>query len=445
MDLLRLVMAQQPMAKLETLGRLVTSPKFKKMWYGSRNIEPRDLGRPIQEVATYHGELSPESQIYMHTMLLNFRAIFLLSASSYNYFSDIGSNANSFWNAIATGIPEIQARALLIMEGTTGRGYLLEINETAEIPWTPALRSEIIALLAPQLQDIENLIDEEYMNSLNRLMAALGMNQVKFLERGDFTYKVESIRRILNYKPEMRRNREVEQIEEVIAAMIYGGYYYGVLRTTLYPEVVSTAFDAYAYELLHHYVYKRGYATIVGLPREGYQRRVVSRAEIISIRRILGDVRVRSIMNPELLNIYRVLAGEIVEERVPNSYRFIVSNPGPVTTVFPSQYEYKRALTRSTQGLVVYANNFRDAIESFALYARGENIFRNLQKLDFSYNTAVSRSQPATLKSIITDPIYPRDEDLKYLSSQEVPSFLERRATKERRYNEILWRLYRGY
>ena len=456
------------MAKLEELPALLRSQAFKKVWYRVRILNPHLMSTPLQMMATYWGDLSPDSQLYMQHSFLGARAIFLLSPGKYDYFQNLSGNTETFWSAIETGIPEIQARAIVTMQDKQDwdTADFLGLNEPAEIPWTNSLRQQISPLVATFLKTPYASGDSyirEYKYPVARLCGIMNM-PLPWAEE-EMIYHIEKIRGLLNYQEVLGYRQNIERElrptwskQYSNSVCVYSGYYAPLLPNIRESQgtILLRAFDAFAYTLIHHIVHDLKYGVVLGgLPAGvSLQRTVISRTDIRRIRQCLDDEKIRSFMGSDLLVRYRVLAGEEVDEPADAQDRAIVQNPGPYTPIQPGPYISRYSsypVSNSPQGWVFFVPQYSASpTYGLAFYARGINVsavqeFSSPKILD----NAVFRK-----KGRFIDPreghrtpkvAYVTDEDLKYVSVYDIPKLKEKRAEKERRYNEILHSLRQGY
>lgn len=145
MDLLRLVLARQPVDSLFKMPQLLLSRRF-------LDIRGQVLGFPVPprlrdcEIAYWisRGELSFVSDNEKESSYnLAMRAIFLYHTGYFLHFFSQHKEID-FWMAMASGIPEIQAAALVSVEGNERQ--LHQYNDLTAIPWTPALAKVVVQL-----------------------------------------------------------------------------------------------------------------------------------------------------------------------------------------------------------------------------------------------------------------------------------------------------------
>lgn len=166
MDLLRLVLARQPADKLWRMPNLM-KPRFletrAEIW-GYQNTGDLILD------STRRGEVSTLSFTYVRLQFLKDRAVFLRHAGIFNVLCDVNAFEGDFWNELASGIPEIQARAIIPYFFLSSRdmsnedrrwlglgrishdreppsGRIEECNDPVSIPWTASLFKAIEPLL----------------------------------------------------------------------------------------------------------------------------------------------------------------------------------------------------------------------------------------------------------------------------------------------------------
>ena len=105
-------------------------------------------------VCTRYRELSRMAPLYMETGFLLREAMFQRNAEMFNYYANFHPRLVNLWEALQTGIPEIQAKALSLLhdspknvnlEDDPFEGNVIFTPHPSEvsIPWTPTLYKEI--------------------------------------------------------------------------------------------------------------------------------------------------------------------------------------------------------------------------------------------------------------------------------------------------------------
>lgn len=142
MDLLRLILARQPLDRLIDLPVLLGKPEFLRARRFIVNVRGKREDYILQ--CTMEGELCRLSFMYAKCRDLRNRAVFLRSVEWYNFFSETLDRDLDIWYAIGCGIPEIQARALaLIRHSRNPASWLGEFGDPYIIEWTPKLKREV--------------------------------------------------------------------------------------------------------------------------------------------------------------------------------------------------------------------------------------------------------------------------------------------------------------
>ena len=110
MDLLRLVLAKQPLDRLLNLPVLADSKTFVRAF--QQPFDREGWTNDFIGHATTRGELCRESMCLVSCGNLRNRAVFLRDAKWYKFFRNGGEEDLDFWYAIESGIPEIQSQAI---------------------------------------------------------------------------------------------------------------------------------------------------------------------------------------------------------------------------------------------------------------------------------------------------------------------------------------------
>lgn len=150
MDLLRLVLARQPVDSLIRFPFLLRSRKFlltRITVLGNREVNTENyLDSTIAD-----GELTSLSVVKVGRIPAQARAIFLRNPGSYRHFVETDPIEIDLWLALGSGIPEIQATALSRFRGQFPDEYQWEViagyADLLDIPWTEQLRAATGTLL----------------------------------------------------------------------------------------------------------------------------------------------------------------------------------------------------------------------------------------------------------------------------------------------------------
>lgn len=139
MDLLRLVLARQPLDKLFEFPRL--SPHFWRLRV-KELLHEDVLSEDYAEYFIFRGELASLIPGGVEVAWLMERAIFLRRGSTYAYYASLNTDAKEspvlLERALLTDIPEIQAAAI-------SRGWFSWATGTGErIRWTPQLEAAVL-------------------------------------------------------------------------------------------------------------------------------------------------------------------------------------------------------------------------------------------------------------------------------------------------------------
>ena len=348
MDLLRLVLARQPMVKLVLLPRLLHSRKFLQERRRIYDLPPTD---DFRRQAVNHGDLFPDAGRYSDNGMLLIRACFLQSSQIFLNFSPLNRGNLDFWYAIGTGIPAIQNEAIRILsENTNYIGQLDILEDESSIPWTPELRSK--------LQDMLNyFMHEKKMGSGIIPTGIFGMMDIelpaRFYEEKYFSsgsiiaYIHYRVRAILNYKNVYRRFSEVEVVFLKYVPMLikrklerYDYIRMGYLAPVIFEFNVDVNVEMKAkgicgaalrlvnYDLLQlmitlgHHIYAQNIQVVIE------KRFSISRTQVINARKCLDEPKIRGMMGPGTLLGFRTVAGEMLSPMERNDLNDLVG-PGP--------------------------------------------------------------------------------------------------------------------
>lgn len=450
MDLLRLVLARQPVSKLIALGRLIQSPRFQASWINAHDFSLREVakGSGIPQSSTTFGELSPQSTLYIPVKYLIYRSIFLRQWRAFHHLSNVESGGDSFWYAIESGVPEIQAFALAnahvsldrdiqkfmhVTRGMIGaesefgpqedypnasprdfqrNEFLQGLGDASRIPWTPRIREVLTGFIGQLTQLSQRLLGE----SLPRIEGTLRIPRTFGDYEGPATidYKIEFIKSILK-EPTFEKNEEADRVYNTTpmygprTVLIASGYYFHIvewLRAGRYEAaaILEVAFNLFAYDLIRYIIYglkfegvvtdKRSYAPPVGLDA------------VLCARRCLADLAILSHMDELLVTRYRVIAGDVLEDAEASlADRVSVYNPGPINSARDSvkiygvqgliAYDPKQILEHRYRNIPAnYLIQFYDSAE-YSIYLRGQGFVERHRR-----------------DGVLRFPDYPTDEEI---------------------------------
>lgn len=244
MDLLRLVMARQPLDKLDTLRRLVSNWKFiyLRLITVNRKTES-DFAELVQYArdvklwfqyfmyCCYQGELSSSARKMVPAKLLLERALFLRQWGAFFYFFKYSAyNSRVLWKALKSDNPEIQA---LVLAGSwdpngpdspaSGMGHPQSVRE---INWTPQL-FDLLRELLLMSKTTDNVRNHLFLKGY--LMPTHSKGHIKLAElrgivesqaRGSIIFERNDI-------IESAISRAVEEtVNDVQSTCILWGYFY---------------------------------------------------------------------------------------------------------------------------------------------------------------------------------------------------------------------------
>lgn len=369
MDLLRLVLARQPMAKLREFPVLLRDIRFLSTRVAVVNVKKTfNPEQQYREVCTLEGELFPESKGVVEKKDLCNRAIFLLNTDVLNYFSE-GEQNMDFWYALSTGNPEIQQIAFRWLDNDP---YILSTcNDLESIPWTEGLRealkqkSDLIRKCFDHRVNMEQTV--LLMGFLELAFPGFGWHwayitgycKYKLLSQGGSTLEKDvDIEKMFSIIPQEGFIYDSALLQRQWKAMVNNlvksGYLFPVIENKNTGKEWMDILDSaviYASEKLLSYIYQNrkvssyAYTTVPsGLPTRSFVRKV---EEILNN----GDL-VRSFPR-HTVDRYRIIAGYKIKETVDSIIRSSVGNPDPKAKEIPKKFKYPYNLP-SLQSLVIY-------------------------------------------------------------------------------------------
>lgn len=148
MDLLRLVLCQQPLDRILHFPRVANS----KLWQIRTGVL---LHEETEDPDIFYrfGELSVNSWKMIDVKKLQARACFLRNEAAFSHYYNVTKTVTDFWLALATGMEGIQEIALNYLEivaKNTGNHHataILRCRDLNSIPWTSPLRSRMLKIL----------------------------------------------------------------------------------------------------------------------------------------------------------------------------------------------------------------------------------------------------------------------------------------------------------
>lgn len=169
MDLLRLVLAKQPLAKLVMMRKLIGNDTFLQVRMDSinrRRVPVPENGKEwYLRYCTLEGELWQKSFFHVDLQLLRLRAIFLRYQGGFKQFRDYRIRDFLMWKYLESDIPEIQARALVqvFLDAESGnhdevKHFMSLHKDLTIIHWTPQLKQVISNVLRSSLEDIDHRV-----------------------------------------------------------------------------------------------------------------------------------------------------------------------------------------------------------------------------------------------------------------------------------------------
>lgn len=155
MDLLRLVLCHQTLDKLNTLPTLFQSQRFLRLrGLVRKGVQFEGDYLLYVGICTRYRELSRMAPLYLDGLTLIDEAMFQQNVEMFNYFANLHPRLVNVWEALKTGVPEIQAKALSLLHDDPNsidqprdpfEGNVLFNSQMSEseIPWTDTLYKEV--------------------------------------------------------------------------------------------------------------------------------------------------------------------------------------------------------------------------------------------------------------------------------------------------------------
>lgn len=136
MDLLRLVMARQPLESLKRFPNLLRSLEFLKTRHAVLGIPVKvsEITYPQEHVMAVaasfilNGELLSDAAGYLKSDAMMYRSLFLRQPDYYRHFSGGAGMSVDFWAPLLSGMPGVQARALALLSYFISEGITFDVN-----------------------------------------------------------------------------------------------------------------------------------------------------------------------------------------------------------------------------------------------------------------------------------------------------------------------------
>lgn len=354
MDLLRLVLARQPLQKLLTLPKLMGSRRFLLLRSSllNRKLFLQGSVDDYIKACTHDGELTEFSIHYCSAEQHTYRAAFLLNAALHNRYYSFCTNVD-FWAALATGVPEIQAAVIADAMVTIEKSHYIQRDQITlyagerrlrKVNWTPGLRKAFSHHVAPLLITLE-------MHDLAVLgYLGLDVGTIKIGTDDTFSYIWGFCLARYEGEEQIQKDEETDRlfsrlygvtISEVlsqhdtgqgdiyglIVCLVRGGYTHYILSMDIgilaaYATLVArTATESVRYQVLYYVSNFLPTMPPVGVP-----------ANLDRVKTILSPTWT-SFLTPYLRAYYRISLGERVDIRdhpnkdVLNNFLFSVGIP----------------------------------------------------------------------------------------------------------------------
>lgn len=313
MDLLRLVMARQPLNLfVRVLPNLLQSESFRRQ---RAQILELPIGASVSRlefvrICTQKGELSEEAPRFQRLRYLIARALFLASVESYTYFSSFDPTKLDLWTALESGIPAIQAVALAsVVTHHFTSGILTQYNDLKSIPWTNRLYTVMQIIVQKR---ILNLAPTELSQKEGILVGFLGLSPKNLKDdlsviAGKATLFSYMNPKINKRSPELDALYQDRQIVPNTKGGIFleAGYWPPFNVSQNEPDATHRILQYGAYPLIWNLQVPGAEVDVtdLGVP--------VTRSRYNLINNILEDVEMSEEINYTVLEQYRVIAGYV--------------------------------------------------------------------------------------------------------------------------------------
>lgn len=363
MDLLRLVLAKQPLAKLVNLKRLIGSDAFLNVRMETVNCTKIPLPAVNRKdwylkYCTLEGELWQKSFLNVELNLLRLRAIFLRYSGGFKQFRDYSSYDTLTWAYLESDVLEIQARALVQAFLAARRGdritvgaFMVPYKSLTRINWTSQLRNVISQIIASFWKHSNNY-RMKHLAGFLRLPYDMDDGSENYLSgyltsftNGDTveTLIPECEAAIKLIFPKLGAERRVKVITE-------SGYMNFSYSSSWDPShAVEFGFKYARLPILHKYMQKLVKPFIFVIPDEYVPKKLVLR-----VREILDDPIIGPLIPLEVLEEYAAIAGNISALPLNRPMRILTGNK-PEFYEFPEVPQYFGFTGAATyQASVVY-------------------------------------------------------------------------------------------
>lgn len=440
MDLLRLVLARQPIAGLTRFRPLLRSRIFVPLRESVYNIAPNTGEDHIAE-SVVNGDLSPEAQNIVYSYKILNRAIFLQNINLFTYFAMISTTKLDFWYAIGSGIPEIQAFALMDKRLRLTRIYneddegkpnfsivvreLDDLVDPASILWTPALQRQILALanylitdlhasplLFPKFAGMAGIWTSRHMeNSVTWISAKLGY-------RPSFTQVPEVDEKM----------REWSGVIDVVEVLVRSRYFFPLINGNYdLLFMVTMALTWIDYDLLLHIVTTSDTSEIQ-VPDGSMGYELVPRSKVTDSRKCLDDPRIFRLI-PPIMNVeYRAIAGDASGSTEATNVALAVGNPIFPAPVQARWYDIEGSRHPSIQGILIYSPRHEREM-GFGLQETYLNVDAARGHLEYEASSASKFSRRSAFNILLgrrgsKDPDYPTVQDIQEMQNRglRIPS-----------------------
>ena len=365
MDLLRLVLARQPLIKLAKMPALHGNIRFLRVRAGIVNVMkhlPTD--RPYEEACALEGELVLIATKSIKPSNLCNRSIFLLSPSLLRYFARVAKL--DFWYAISSGDKEIIRIAFDYAE--LYPLVLSDCNDLESIPWTESLRKLFQSKSALIQRCIEaggnavmlvGFLDLKHPKFGWNNYYFLGYCKWRLLSKGGSTWDPDAdIEKKLSARPsevyttdpfQIKLRKQIKYHDLVAAGYLHpilGMYNSGEDWIVLLRFAIGFADK----KLMSYILLDLG----VQAGHVGFQSSaIITRTFVKKVEEILDDSTIVELLPENVVAAYKVIAGYKIAGIFDENVGASVGNPGPYIPHVEENFKYPHKL-KSIQGIVIY-------------------------------------------------------------------------------------------
>lgn len=343
MDLLRLTLSRLPLTRLINLKALLRSDAFLRVRMAVINPTTVTLPKNGMEnylrLCTLDGELWQKSFLHVNLRALQWRAVFLRYSAGFRQFRDYQFSHGQLWKYLESDVPEIQARALTGLVMTWKRADYIHLSSALSFPadaltsihWTPQLKKIITFILSDWSEDYT-------WHRFSSLLILAGFLRIPYSGLSDRSYVIGYL---LSFTNGDTVSREIPECDDIILkayprmntvdverSVAVSGY----INPSSYWVVGKKSMLILALQEARLPLIRKFSDTLIQCQYSDMQDFRIyprfSRKLVLRIREVLDDVSICEKILVDILEAYRVVAGEIFDS--PSSdLRVAVGNRPP--------------------------------------------------------------------------------------------------------------------